>query len=104
MNRTFDEAVATITKDPQAMGIIENILHKTQKDAFEEGIEKGIEKGIEQGMEKGIETGSARTLRANIGKLLLKGFTVEQVAEILEVELALAEAVADALRKEGKLK
>ena len=84
MNRTFDEAVATITKDPQAMGIIENILHKTRKDAFEEGIEK--------------------TLRANMGKLLMKGFTVEQVAEILEVELALAEAVAAALRKEGKLK
>ena len=87
MNRKFDEVISEITQSEEPMGIIESILHETQKEAFAEGIEKGAK----------------RTLSGNITKLLLKGFKAEQVVEMLEVPMPLVEEVVSQLRAKGKL-
>ena len=60
-----------------------------EQKGIEQGIEKGIEKGIEQGKEQGIE----QERRVNIEKMLQKGFSPQQVSDILELPLELVQKV-----------
>ncbi|MEK3713912.1 Rpn family recombination-promoting nuclease/putative transposase [Paenibacillus sp. FSL R7-0333] len=57
-------------------GIAEGI-----EQGIEKGIEQGIERGIEQGIEQGVEKGQAEIIR----KLLLHGFTPEEVSKAVEL-------------------
>ena len=57
----------------------------------DQGIEKGIEKGLAQGIEKGRQEGR----QEDIEKLLLKGaLSPEEIASILEVDLAWVQKIA----------
>ncbi|GAB4132427.1 MAG: hypothetical protein OHK0045_19520 [Raineya sp.] len=58
------------------MGIREAILNEVR----EQGIQQGIEKGIQQGIEKGIQQGIKKALEKS-------KFSVNEIAEIFEVEL-----------------
>ncbi|MEK4008192.1 Rpn family recombination-promoting nuclease/putative transposase [Paenibacillus sp. FSL H3-0333] len=55
------------------------------EEGIAEGIEQGIEKGIEQGIERGIEQGVEKGQAEIIRKLLLHGFTPEEVSKAVEL-------------------
>ncbi|MBP2112136.1 putative transposase/invertase (TIGR01784 family) [Paenibacillus silagei] len=61
-------------------GIAEGIEQGIEK-GIEQGIERGIEQGIEQGIQQGVEKGQAEIIR----KLLLHGFTPEEVSKAVEL-------------------
>ena len=52
---------------------------------FEKGVEKGIEKGIAIGEVKGIAIGEAKGIAKSIEKLLVKGFSTQKIADILDM-------------------
>lgn len=52
---------------------------------FEKGVEKGIEKGIAIGEAKGIAIGEAKGIAKSIEKLLVKGFSTQKIADILDM-------------------
>ena len=60
---------------------------------FEKGVEKGIEKGIAIGEAKGIAIGEAKGIAIgeakgiakSIEKLLVKGFSTQKIADILDL-------------------
>ena len=56
--------------------------YKIQEE-FEKGIEQGIKQGIEKGIEKGIEQGKVEVVR----RLIDKGMSVEEAAEIAGVSV-----------------
>ena len=63
----------------------------------EDGLyKKGLEQGREQGLEKGLEQGAQSTKQQMILKALQLGLlTVEQIAEIAEVDLSYVLRVRD---------
>ncbi|GHV37457.1 hypothetical protein FACS1894187_14220 [Synergistales bacterium] len=54
---------------------------------IEKGIKEGIEQGIERGIEKGIEKGRAEKAFDMARKLLARGMTLLEVAEIAELPI-----------------
>jgi len=66
-------------------------LHVAYKTglAFEQGIQQGIEQGIEQGEQLGEE----KHLEKVVVMLTLKGFSVSQINELLEVPLEKIETI-----------
>lgn len=70
------------------MGIIELIQEEAKKYYEKVGLEAGLEAGLEVGLEKGREEGKEEAQKAVIEKLIQKGFTVEQVAELLDLSIA----------------
>ena len=58
------------------------------KTAEEKGLERGIEKGLEKGIEKGVKKGQVNSAV----KLLKKGYSEEEVIELLEINQAIIEA------------
>lgn len=79
----------------------EKIMEKAQIISQEAAdlVESTAMRLIKQGMEKGAFT----NLQDNIGKLLVKNFTVQQVSDMLEAPVSLVEEVANKLEAEGKL-
>ncbi|NER33428.1 MAG: Rpn family recombination-promoting nuclease/putative transposase [Oscillatoria sp. SIO1A7] len=53
----------------------------------EQGLELGLERGLERGLELGLEQGKLQAKLETVPELLKRGFTVEQVAEILKLEV-----------------
>ncbi|MGC8501091.1 MAG: Rpn family recombination-promoting nuclease/putative transposase [Leptospirillia bacterium] len=52
----------------------------------ERGFKEGVQKGIQEGRQKGIQEGRQEELRKNIARLLLKGFSPEEVAGLLDAD------------------
>jgi uncharacterized protein with ATP-grasp and redox domains len=88
------------------MGLLELIKQRTieaaKEEGLEEGLEEGREKGLKQGLEKGLEQGLKQGLekgleqgleklkeerRKAITNMLAKIFTVEVIADILEIPI-----------------
>ena len=44
-----------------------------------------FEKGVEKGIEKGIAIGEAKGIAKSIEKLLVKGFSTQKIADILDM-------------------
>ncbi|GAB4492263.1 MAG: DUF4351 domain-containing protein [Raineya sp.] len=76
-------------KNRKNMGIREAILNEVR----EQGIQQGIEKGIQQGIEKGIQQGIKKALEKS-------KFSVNEIAEIFEVELDVVMKIQKELEKE----
>ena len=64
-------------------------LRKTKfaQEMLTEGREEGLERGREEGLELGLEQGKLQAKLETLPELLKRGFTVEQVAEILKLEV-----------------
>lgn len=60
-----------------------NGLEVLMKKGFDQGIELGLEQGIEQGVEQGIQKG--------VIALFEKGFDMEAIAEMLDLDLEFVE-------------
>ena len=67
---------------------------------LEKGIKQGIEKGIEQGIEQGIEKGIEQKLTELVSKKIEKGYKPEQIAEMLEEDVAVIEPIYAAVMKQ----
>ena len=95
----FEEQFHTITKTDTSMGLLELVETMEKKEIFEQGIEQGIEQGEDIGVQK--------ERKKTIEKMLLKGFSIKDISEILEKpeheisELHL-EIKVEALIKESK--
>ena len=93
MNRRFDPIFEACRQNRLDEKKLEQYISAMIKDediqsiaaAYkEEGLQEGFEKGMKKGMEKGMEKGKIDTAR----KLLGRGMTVEDVADIVELPLA----------------
>jgi predicted transposase YdaD len=101
----------SVTKSNKPMGIREAILHevetrgieKGRQEGIDEGIEKGRQEGIDEGIEKGrqegidagLQLGEESILRHAVPAMLEKGFSIEEIAEILSVSLDKVQAMID---------
>lgn len=59
-----------------------------EEKGIEKGIEKGMEKGMEKGIEKGIQQGRQEERQEFALRLLSKGMSREDVAEMANLPLA----------------
>jgi len=81
-------------KNRKNMGIREAILNEVKEQGFDEGIKEGVEKGIKEGIEKGIKEG----IKLSVKAMLQKGkFSLQEIAEILDVELDFVKQVQNDL-------
>ena len=60
---------------------------RVYQEAKEEGLEQGLEQGIEQGLERGRQEGKLEAKLELVPRMLARGFTVEEVAELLGLEV-----------------
>ncbi len=89
----------SVTKSNKPMGIREAILHEVETRGIEkgrqEGIDEGIEKGRQEGIDAGLQLGEESILRHAVPAMLEKGFSIEEIAEILSVSLDKVQAMID---------
>jgi hypothetical protein len=71
----FEEQFHTITKTNTSMGLLELVETMAKKESFEQGIEQGIEQGEDIGIKK--------ERKKTIERMLLKGFSIKDIGEIL---------------------
>ena len=64
------------------MEIMNSYERKGREIGVEKGIEKGIVKGREEGIEKGIEKGREEAILSVAKRMLKKGRSVEEVADL----------------------
>jgi hypothetical protein len=69
----LDEEIDIVAKTRKNMGIIEAIQEEIKRISYLEGEEKGLEKGLEKGQISAIH------------KMYKKGFSVEVIADVLEI-------------------
>ena len=79
------------------MGIVEAIetyiKQKSEEIGMQRGLEKGMERGMQRGLKKGIEKGlnegELKKAKVAIPKLFVRGMSVEDIADTLEVSVDL---------------
>jgi predicted transposase/invertase (TIGR01784 family) len=70
-------------------------LHDIRKSkVWQEAHETGIEKGIKKGREEGREEGKSMMEAEHVRKLVAKGLSVKEVAELLELPLGTVRRLA----------
>ncbi len=62
-------------------------MYDALRDFMAADFQKAEEKGIAQGMEKGVSIGELRTKKATAGRLLRRGNSVDDIADILNVSV-----------------
>ena len=75
------------------MGIVEAIetyiKQKSEEIGMQRGLEKGMEEGMEEGIKKGLSEGELNKAKVAIPKLFVRGMSVEDIADTLEVSVDL---------------
>lgn len=70
---------------------IVNAINTAKKDSFAEGMAEGIAQGIEQGIAKGFEQGIAKGIEQGnseiVKKMLKKGLSMEDIAEMTGLDI-----------------
>ena len=90
----FENEIRVESNQPKTnMGIVEAvetyIKQKAEEIGMQRGMEKGMEKGIEKGIEKGLTEGELKKAKIAIPKLFVRGMSVEDIADALEVSVDL---------------
>ena len=62
-------------------------LSVEQTRVYQEAKEEGLEQGLERGLEQGLERGRREAKLELVPRMLARGFTVEEVAELLDLEV-----------------
>ena len=73
--------------DDYLEGLETKAIKKGLKEGLKEGIERGIEEGIEQGIEQGLERGKLESAVEIAKKLVSKGMSIEEVAEVSQISI-----------------
>ena len=68
--------------------IYETATKRGLKDGMEKGMKEGMKEGMKKGIEKGMEEGTRKTKEDVIKRLHESNMTVEQIAKIVELDLA----------------
>jgi hypothetical protein len=79
----LESEIDEINKPAKPMGILELIEQETRKQATKQGLAEGRRVGRQEGRQEGAE----QTLIDSIQKLYRKGFSVESISEMLEIQL-----------------
>lgn len=66
---------------------IVNAINTAKKDSFAEGMAEGIAQGIEQGIAKGIAKGIEQRNSEIVQKMLKKGLSMEDIAEMTGLDI-----------------
>ncbi len=61
----------------------EEHIRLEREDAFEDGHKAGREEGLEEGREEGIELGSRKKMMKYVERMLEKGFSIPEIADML---------------------
>ena len=69
------------------LGLSELRQTRVYQEAREEGRQEGIEQGLEQGIEQGLEQGQLQAKLKMVPRLLQRGLSIEEVAELLELDI-----------------
>lgn len=91
----MDEIVNEVKESEEWEDMEMDILDYGLELGLLEGIEKGRELGMEQGIAQGIEQGEIRTLVNLVIKKLQKGFSVSDIADIVEESESKIQQIAD---------
>ena len=83
----LDKIVSEVKKSEEWEAVQMNIL--------EVGISRGIEQGISQGIEQGIGRGETQKLVHQVCKKLVKGNSVEEIADMLEEETEVIQKICN---------
>lgn len=96
----FEATIDTLTQTPAAMSTFELELDYRFRLGVEQGIEQGMEQGVEQGIEQGVEQGIKRGEQIRLEKVILtllsKGFSPQQIHDMLDVPM---EKIEEAISK-----
>ena len=86
----FESEIRVESNQPKTnMGIVEAIETYIKQKSEEIGMQRGLEKGIEKGLEKGLSEGELKKAKVAIPKLFVRGMSVEDIADALEVSVDL---------------
>lgn len=72
-----------------------NLSEALVERTIEQGLALGIEQGIEQGIVQGIEQGIEKKIIDLVCKKINKGYNLEQIADILEEDVAVIQPIYD---------
>lgn len=75
----------------------EEHIRLEREDAYDDGRKIGREEGREEGRKEGIELGEYKKLREQVEKKMKKGFSVSEIAEILEESIDKIEEIVKGL-------
>ena len=64
-------------------------------DGYDEGYEKGISVGLEQGLERGLERGAYQNKLETARRLVIRGFSAEDIADLTGLDLLQIEELGD---------
>ena len=64
-------------------GFEEGVQH-----GIEQGVQQGLEQGLEQGMQQGMQQGEKRKALETARKMLKRGFTPEEVADLTDLTIS----------------
>ena len=82
----------------KSMSVKEDIREMFKKEihqAEEESFKRGIEEGREEGKKEGIEEGALNNRKETILKLLKKGYSQEEIADLLDIPLDEVKAIKE---------
>ena len=80
MDYAINEATEKATKSGQEKGL-------------KMGLQEGIKEGIKQGLKEGIEQGVKQGIRVAVLKMKMNGLSVQQIAEIMDLQLSEVEEI-----------
>lgn len=70
---------------------LKHTFEEGRKEGLEEGHQRGLEEGLEKGRQRGFNQGREELLQELIHKKLIKGKTISEIAEDLEIEVSVIE-------------
>lgn len=91
------EEVINQTKTKE-VGIMISNFEKNLERFIDESIEKGMKKGIERGLEKGKAEGEKKSSLEIARRMILKGMTTEDIAELTNLTEDEVEKLADRMK------
>ena len=74
-------------------------MEQWKENWLAQGMERGLAQGMERGMERGMQRGRFEEKRSGVARMLAMGkFSLEEIAQIFELELDEVRAIAEAER------
>ena len=70
-------------------------IEQAREEGKEEGIEEGKKEGIEEGKKEGREEGALNNRKEIVLKLLKKGYSLEEIADLLDIPLDEVKAIKE---------
>jgi predicted transposase/invertase (TIGR01784 family) len=72
----------------------QEVAEEARQEGVQQGIQEGMQQGIQEGMQQGIQQGIQQGKLQTVAPLLARGFSVEEVAEILSLDVQQVRQIA----------